>query len=134
MVKTITRYFQFVCALTLLGSVSLRAKDIVANDIMNGAYVIGDKIGEDIKAPMALDFTDPKATAAKRSEDALKTPVIFRNYSSITNEVIGQFNTDFNKSHKDFLAALTQKYSTSVLDDQTIDSPDFEQLVSNFNK
>src|SRR6185369_14562389 len=127
MVKTIIRYLQLVCALALLGSVSLRAKDI-------SAYVIGDKIEEDIKAPFALDLIDPKLTAVKRSEDSLRTPVIFRNYSSITNESIAQFQTDFTKTRRDFLAAVNAKYGTSTLDDQTIAAADFDQVVAAFNR
>lgn len=127
MVKTTLRYVQVICALALLGSISLRAKDL-------SAYVVGDRIEDDIKAPVPLDLFDPKASAAKRSEEALKTPVIFRNYSSVTNEVVSEFLTDFNKAHKDFASALNQKFSTSVLDDQTISSPEFEQCVSTFNK
>src|SRR5581483_5214803 len=122
---TIARCFQILILVFLCAS--LHAKDL-------NAYNVGDTADADIAAPVAFDSIDPVATAAKKSEEAAKTPVVFRYFPLQTNDVVQAFQNLYDDSHKKFLEALNQKFQTSTLDDSIIASQDFTDILAAFNK
>jgi len=123
----IKRCIQFACALALLNVAVLRAKDLTA-------YRLGDTAEEDIVTSVAFDAIDPEATAARKAEEAMRTPVIFRDYPAMTNEVVKDFLSQYDKARKDFASAVSQKYYKETVDAQTVATADFDLLVANFNK
>jgi len=113
-------------AVALLPFFPLHAKELAA-------YRLGDTAEEDLAAPVALDVMNPDATAARRTADALKTPAIFRSYPNLaTNVLVTDFQIAFAATRADFLVTLKGNFSPP-LDDQQIDSSEFNELVAAFN-
>lgn len=110
-----------VCALALIFVSTLHAKDLAD-------YRVGDTAEADITATVALDVIDPVATAARKAEEAIKTPEIFRSYPDTPNQVENEFLAAFAGARADFLAA-----SKNILS-QTNAAPDFAKLASDFNR
>jgi hypothetical protein len=125
MVKASLR-FQLLCALALISISVLHAKDLAA-------YRIGDKAEDDITTPVAFDVIDASATAALKSSEALKTPAIFRSYPDIANAVENEFLAAFASAHSNFVAAVGDTFHQPTIDDKTIASPDFGDLIAAFN-
>jgi hypothetical protein len=125
MVKA-ARHTGLVCALALLSVFTIHAKDLAA-------YRIGDTAEEDISTPVALDVIDTDATIARRAEESLKTPAIFRNYPEVTNAMADEVTAAFAQAHSDFLASLQDTFHQPVLDEATILSPNFGYFVTAFN-
>jgi hypothetical protein len=114
------------CAIALLSVSVLHAKNLAA-------YRIGDAAEEDITTPVQLDVIDPDATAARKAEEAVKTPTIFRNYSDAATQVENEFLAAFAGTHANFVAALQNTFHKPILGKATITSPDFERFIADFN-
>ena len=120
MVNAVPR-FRFACVLALLCISALHAKDLAA-------YRTGENAGADITTPVPLDVIDPDATAARKMEEALKTPAIFRSYPDTTNEVENNFIAAFARARTSFLADYKDALKQLALDGQTNASPDIAGL------
>jgi 7TM-HD extracellular len=114
------------CAIALLSASLLHAKDLAA-------YRIGDTAEEDITTPVQLDVIDPDATAARKVEEAVKTPAIFRSYPNTAAQVENEFLAAFAGAHANFVAALQNIFHKPILGKATIASPDFEHFIADFN-
>lgn len=127
MVK-LTQCLPIAAVLTLLLAGRLHAKD-------PSTYHAGDRAEEDITAAVPLDVIDPAATAARQAAEAQNVPVIFRSFpDNMTNVLVKNFSAAFALEHAHFLAALEDSFHTPVLDQEAINSPDFGQFVTSFNK
>ena len=109
------------CALALVFVSTLHAKDLAD-------YRVGDTAEEDITATVALDVIDPAATAARKTDEAFKTPAIFRSYPDTAGQVENEFLAAFAGARADFLAA-----NKNILS-QTNAAPDFAKLAADFNR
>ena len=105
---------------------SLHAKDLAV-------YHIGDVAEQDIITPVALDVVDPAATAALKSAEATRTPVIFRICTDTTNALAKEFLAEFAGARSNFIAAVQDTFHQATLDDKTIAAPDFGYLITAFN-
>jgi hypothetical protein len=114
------------CAIALLSASVLHAKDLAA-------YRIGDAAEEDVTTPVPLDVIDSDATAVRKVEEAVKTPVIFRSYPDAAAQVENEFLAAFAEAHANFVAAVQSTFYKPTLGKATIASPDFEQFVTAFN-
>jgi hypothetical protein len=114
------------CGLALLGACRVHAGTLTD-------WHIGDTVGQDVIAPVAFDVLDPEATAERKAAAIRKTPVIFRQISSITNTMVLKFTAAFAESHASFLAAIQEKYQQASLDGKTIQSPGFADFLAGFN-
>lgn len=113
--------------LGLFAAAALPAKELAA-------YQVGETAEADITASVALDVIDPEATAARRADEAFKIPAIFREFPvAMTNALTQNFSSAFAAEHAAFLAALKEKFQLAVLNQETIDSPDFEKFLAGFN-
>ncbi|HEY1718369.1 MAG TPA: hypothetical protein VGH42_08775 [Verrucomicrobiae bacterium] len=110
-----------ICALALVFASVLQAKDLAD-------YRVGDTAEADITATVALDVIDPAATATRKTEEARKTPAIFRSYPDTTNQVENEFIEAFAVARASFLAA-----NKNILS-QTNAAPDFAKLAADFNR
>ena len=126
MVNAANRFWP-VCVLALFSIFSVHAKDL-------STYRVGDIAKTDITTPVPLDVIDPDATTARKTEEALKTPAIFRDYPDITNEVEKDFRTAFARARADFLTDYNNAAKQLVLEGQTNASPDVARLVAAFNR
>jgi hypothetical protein len=122
----IAHYSRLAFVLTLLCVPVLCAKDLAT-------YRVGDAAEADIVTPVALDVIDPVATAALKSAEMTRTPVIFRFCSDVTNALATEFLADFAGARSNFTAAVQDTFHQVKLDDKTIASPDFGYLVTAFN-
>jgi hypothetical protein len=122
----IARRNQLICVLTLLCVPVLCAKDLAT-------YRVGDAAEADIVTPVALDVIDPAATAALKSAEATRTPVIFRICSDATNALAKEFVAEFAGAQSNFIAAVQDTFHQTTLDNATITSPDFGYLITAFN-
>ena len=120
------RRLPLILLLAGLGITVLGARDFTA-------YRVGDVVDGDIVTPVALNVTDPVATAALKSSEALKTPAIFRSDPGVTNALAGQFEVAFDSARSNFISALQETFHQTVLDHALITSPDFGYLVTAFN-
>lgn len=98
------------------------------------AWQIGDTADHDITAPVTLDVIDAQATAARRTEESLKTAMIFRGYTSVTNTMVVKFGAAFDESRSNFLAGLQQQFHQPALDAAEVKSPAFTEFVEAFNE
>jgi hypothetical protein len=114
------------CAIALLSVSLLHGKDLAA-------YRVGDTAEEDVVTPVQLDVIDPDATAARKAEEALKTPAIFRSYPDTAAQVENEFLAAFAEAHASFVAAVQNTFHKPILDKATVASPDFEHFVAVFN-
>jgi len=114
------------CAIALLSVSLLHAKDLAA-------YRVGDTAEEDVATTVPLDVIDSDATAARKAEEALKTPAIFRSYSDTAAQVENEFLAAFAAAHASFVAAIQNTFHKPVLGKATITSPDFEHFIAIFN-
>jgi hypothetical protein len=122
----IARCGQLICILTLLCVSVLCAKDLAT-------YRIGDAAESDIVTPIALDVVDPSVTDALKSAEAMRTPVIFRICSEVTNTLVKEFVAEFAAARSNFTAAVQDTFHQTTLDNNTIASPDFGYLITAFN-
>jgi 7TM-HD extracellular len=120
------RRVHFVCVLVLCGFSLLHAKDLAD-------YRVGDVADQDITTPVALDVIDPDATAARQTEEALKTPVIFRRRPAAAGQVEKDFRATFAAARLNFLTALTNTFHQPTLDAATMASTDFASFVIAFD-
>jgi hypothetical protein len=114
------------CVIALLSVFLLHAKDLAT-------YRVGDTAEEDIATPVPLDVIDSDATAARKAEEAMKTPVIFRSYPDTAAQVENEFLAAFSGAHANFVAAIQNTFHKPILGKATIASPDFERFVPAFN-
>ena len=114
------------CVVALLSVSLLHAKDLAA-------YRVGDTAEEDIATTVPLDVIDSDATTARKAEEALKTPAIFRSHPDTAAQVENEFLAAFAGAHANFVAAVQDAFHASVLGKGTIASPDFEHFVTAFN-
>jgi len=119
--------FWLACVLALLCNFSVHARDLAD-------YRVGDVADTNIVTPVALDVVDPDATAARKAEEALKTPAIFRSYPDTTNQVERDFLAVFARARTDFLADYNDAAKQLELAGQTNATPDVARLVSDFNR
>ena len=77
----------------------------------------------------------PRATAARKAAEALKTPAIFRSYpdSAVTNAMADELQAEFAATRSNFLAALKADFSGVPLDSDTIASARFTGFLAAFN-
>ena len=114
------------CAIALLSVSLLHAKDLAA-------YRVGDTAEEDVATPVPLDVIDSDATAARKAEEAVKTPAIFRSYPDTAARVGNEFLAAFAEAHASFVAAVQSTFHKPILGKATIASPDFEHFIAAFN-
>jgi hypothetical protein len=124
--KKMAHHIGLICILTLSCVPALHAKDLAA-------YRVGDAAENDIVTPVALDVIDPAATAALKSAEATRTPVIFRICSDTTNALAREFLAEFAGARSNFIAAIQDTFHQATLDDKTIAAPDFGYLITAFN-
>jgi len=117
---------RLACAIALFSTFILHAKELAA-------YRIGDTAEEDVTTPVQLDVIDPDATAARKAEEALKTPAIFRSYPDTAAQVENEFLAAFAGAHTSFVAAVQNTFHRPILDKATVASPDFEHFIAAFN-
>jgi hypothetical protein len=114
------------CAIALLSVSLLHAKDLAT-------YRVGDTAEEDITTPVQLDVIDSDATVARKVEEALKTPAIFRSYPDTAAQVENESLAAFAEAHASFVAAVQNTFHRPVLSRAVVVSPDFERFVAAFN-
>jgi tetratricopeptide (TPR) repeat protein len=119
--------FRFACVLALICIPALNAKELAD-------YKIGDVAAEEITTPVALDVIDPAATAARRAEEALTTPAIFRKYSAVTNEIAAGFTAQFAVTRSNFFAAWKYNSKLLALGDKPDTAPDLSRFIADFNR
>jgi tetratricopeptide (TPR) repeat protein len=117
----------FFAGLIALGGVLvLSAKDIAT-------YRVGDTAELDVTTPVAMDVIDPVSTALLKETEKLKTPAIFRDFAaSATNATATEFLNAFAATRASFTAALLNTFHESPLDEAAISSPEFGNLLANF--
>jgi hypothetical protein len=125
MVKAAHRLL-LACAIALLSVSVLHGKDLAA-------YRVGDTAEEDVVTPVPLDVIDSDATAARKAEEAVKTPAIFRSYPDIAAQVENESLAAFAGAHASFVAAIQNTFHRPVLGRAVVVSPDFERFVAAFN-
>jgi len=121
-----TRRFFPICTGALFFISAAHAKDLAA-------YHIGDTADEDLTASVPLDVIDPDATDARKTEEALQTPAIFRSYPDVTNEVETEFLAAFAGARAGFSNDVKKAAEQWVLDGRTNAPPDIAKLTAAFN-
>ena len=120
------RRTRLACCLLLLNFFSVHA----------GGFPVwrtGETATRDVATPGALDVVDAGATAAGRAALALKVPAIFLSDNSATNIIVRQVTTAFTEAHSNFLFGIQESFQKRVLDEPTIQTPDFGYFVTAFN-
>ena len=117
----------FFAGLIALGGVlAVPAKDIAT-------YRVGDTAELDVTTLVAMDVIDPVSTALLKETEKLKTPAIFRDFAaSATNATATEFLNAFAATRASFTAALLNTFHESTLDEAAISSPEFGNLLANF--
>ncbi len=113
-----------------LGAAALLA-NVHAKDL--AAYRVGDTAEQDLTTPVALEVIDPVATAARRDEERLKTPAIFRRYSGQADQTIRDFTAKFGAARTSFNAALKKNFGAITNAAEVAVAPEFTNLVTQFN-
>ena len=114
------------CVIALISASLLHAKDLAT-------YRVGDTAEEDVATTVPLDVIDPDATAARKAEEAVRTPAIFRSYPDTAAQVENEFLAAFAGAHANFVIAVQNTFHKPVLGEATITSPDFEHFIADFN-
>jgi membrane-associated HD superfamily phosphohydrolase len=97
-------------------------------------YYLGDKLEEDLIAPVQVDIIDSEATDVLREREAHRVPVVYRFYPHAASEVEAAFHSSFLATHVSFLDAIEAEYHKRKLNPEEISSSQFQQFVASFQK
>ena len=127
MVKFKTCVSAFFLALILSLPFCSRAADL-------SNYHVGDKAAEDIVTPVGLVVVDPVATEALKERESSRMPVVFRYVETPPAMAEEEILSSFANARSNFLILAEQTFGQPKLEEEAIDTEEFDKLIAGFRK
>lgn len=97
-------------------------------------YRIGDKLEENIIAPVPLMVVDPAATEALKEKESLRIPVIFRFDKTAAAVVETEVREAFSQARSNFVRLMHSSFHHTRLEESELETEQFDKLIASFKR